>query len=105
MNVSNLTVELLSLLRGLIVAFVQENGGCGFFEWCDNASGATYMPNMSFDSRSSSQFPDLLCPCGAGSCLILTAKTGKNVGQQFYRCPANQVSLRGLILIDFQYSP
>ncbi|XP_056171081.1 uncharacterized protein LOC115667483 [Syzygium oleosum] len=73
----------------------EENGGCGFFEWCDNASGATYMPNMSFDSRSSSQFPDLLCPCGAGSCLILTAKTGKNVGQQFYRCPANQGSSCG----------
>lgn len=68
----------------------EENGGCGFFEWCDNASGATHTPNMSFDSHRNSQYADLLCPCGAGSCLILTAKTGKNVGQQFYRCPANQ---------------
>ncbi|XP_048139102.1 uncharacterized protein LOC115752528 [Rhodamnia argentea] len=73
----------------------EENGGCGFFEWCDNDSGAAYMPNMSSDSRSSSQFPDLLCPCGAGSCLILTAKKGNNVGQQFYKCPANQGSSCG----------
>ncbi|KAF8007606.1 hypothetical protein BT93_K1571 [Corymbia citriodora subsp. variegata] len=73
----------------------EENGGCGFFEWCDNAPGATYMPNMSFDSCKSSQYVDLSCPCGAGSCLILTAKTGKNVGQQFYRCPANQGSSCG----------
>lgn len=40
---------------------------------------------------SSSLSSDLMCPCGAGSCIILTAKTGENVGQQFYRCPSYQV--------------
>ncbi|XP_077243740.1 uncharacterized protein LOC143884194 [Tasmannia lanceolata] len=67
----------------------EENGGCGFFEWCDNSSGtpmARGLPNY----PSNSSIPDLPCPCGAGSCLVLTAKTEKNMGQQFYRCPAKQ---------------
>ncbi|XP_065853184.1 uncharacterized protein [Euphorbia lathyris] len=68
----------------------QENGGCGFFEWCDNASG-TVTRNIA----SNGAFPDLPCPCGAGSCLILTAKTGKNIGQQFYKCPLDQGSSCG----------
>ncbi|KAF6142817.1 hypothetical protein GIB67_002681 [Kingdonia uniflora] len=63
----------------------EENGGCGFFEWCDNSTGTP------ISGAPSSSFPDLACPCSAGSCLILTAKTGNNIGQQFYRCPANQV--------------
>ncbi|XP_024032163.1 DNA-binding protein HEXBP isoform X2 [Morus notabilis] len=66
----------------------QENGGCGFFEWCDNASGNNSMAGGNYTSDSS--FPGRPCPCGAGLCLILTAKTGQNIGQQFYRCPANQ---------------
>ncbi|XP_043703190.1 cold shock domain-containing protein 3-like [Telopea speciosissima] len=72
----------------------QENGGCGFFEWCDNSSG-TPVFNGAQIQPSNSSYPDLQCPCGAGSCLVLTAKTGKNVGQQFYRCPANQGSSCG----------
>ncbi|KAE7995927.1 hypothetical protein FH972_000684 [Carpinus fangiana] len=73
----------------------QENGGCGFFEWCDNASGTNGMVGGKENCGSNSSFPDLPCPCGAGFCLILTAKTGKNIGQQFYRCPANQGSTCG----------
>ncbi|KAI3881531.1 hypothetical protein MKX03_035609 [Papaver bracteatum] len=74
----------------------QENGGCGFFEWCDNSSAT---PTSSYSSRvhesaSNTSVADLPCPCGAGSCLVLTVKTGNNVGQQFYRCP-NQVSQCG----------
>lgn len=53
---------------------------------------------------SNSSFPDLPCPCGAGFCLILTAKTGKNVGQQFYRCPLNQVRHSTKILIQFSFA-
>ncbi|KAJ7964602.1 DNA topoisomerase [Quillaja saponaria] len=68
----------------------EENGACGFFEWCDNDSGANYMTSGHQNHGSNSSLPDIPCPCGAGSCLILTAKTGNNVGQQFYRCPANQ---------------
>ncbi|KAL5581634.1 hypothetical protein UlMin_014076 [Ulmus minor] len=71
----------------------EENGGCGFFEWCDNASGTNSV--MSVNHTSNSLYPDLPCPCGAGLCLTLTAKTGKNIGQQFYRCPANQGSSCG----------
>ncbi|WCJ28104.1 zinc knuckle (CCHC-type) family protein [Euphorbia peplus] len=68
----------------------QENGGCGFFEWCDGASGT-----VSRNVGSNCGFPDLPCPCGGGSCLVLTAKTGKNVGQQFYKCPLDQGSSCG----------
>lgn len=79
----------------------EENGGCGFFEWCDKNIGTdnttvrsqTHVSNPSHASNPS--IPELSCLCGAGSCLILTAKTGKNIGQQFYRCPANQGSSCG----------
>lgn len=27
------------------------------------------------------------CPCGAGSCLVLTSNTPRNPGRQFYKCP------------------
>ncbi|KAI3979217.1 hypothetical protein MKX01_017042 [Papaver californicum] len=72
----------------------QENGGCEFFEWCDNLSAT---PTSSYSSRvhesaSNTSVADLPCPCGAGSCLVLTVKTGQNVSQQFYRCPGNQGS-------------
>lgn len=70
----------------------QENGGCGFFEWCDQPS-VTDTPTTRGPSYSvSSSIPELSCPCGSGICLVLTAKTGKNIGQQFYRCPSNQGS-------------
>lgn len=74
------------------IFFSQENGGCGFFEWCDGGSAW---------NSSNSMFPDLPCPCGDGSCLVLTAKTGKNIGRQFYRCPANQVVLSCVLQIPF----
>ncbi|XP_062214389.1 uncharacterized protein LOC133915297 [Phragmites australis] len=70
---------------------MRDNGGCNFFEWCDTPSPG------SGNARSNTVFPsetsaaaDMPCPCGAGTCLILTTKTGKNVGRQFYRCPLNQ---------------
>nr|ABA18102.1 zinc knuckle family protein [Olimarabidopsis pumila] len=63
----------------------EENGGCGFFQWCDavQSSGTTH----SYGNTNDSKFPDHQCPCGAGLCRVLTAKTGENVGRQFYRCP------------------
>ncbi|KAK6919789.1 Zinc finger, CCHC-type [Dillenia turbinata] len=78
----------------------EENGGCGFFEWCDNnfgtiGSSVTESERTRNYAMNCSSYPDLPCPCGAGSCLILTAKTAKNYGQQFYRCPANQESSCG----------
>ncbi|XP_050383034.1 cold shock domain-containing protein 3-like [Argentina anserina] len=76
----------------------QENGGCGFFEWCDNDSGANAMAGASsgsFSRTPDSTFPALQCPCGVGQCRILTAKTGNNIGSQFYRCPGNEGSSCG----------
>ncbi|XP_038726085.1 DNA topoisomerase 3-alpha-like [Tripterygium wilfordii] len=70
----------------------QESGGCGFFEWCDSGSGTNNAIGSTRSYAPNSSFPDVPCPCGAGSCLVLTAKTGKNLGQQFYRCPAGQGS-------------
>ncbi|KAK8954075.1 hypothetical protein KSP39_PZI002903 [Platanthera zijinensis] len=31
--------------------------------------------------------PAMPCPCGAGTCLVLTSNTAKNPGRMFYRCP------------------
>lgn len=73
----------------------EENGGCGFFEWCDNSCGSENMTSWRQTYTASPSFPDLACPCGAGSCLVLAAKTGKSIGQQFYRCPANKESSCG----------
>ena len=33
------------------------------------------------------------CPCGLGSCLVLTASTERNRGRKFFRCPLRQVSI------------
>lgn len=33
------------------------------------------------------------CPCGLGTCLVLTANTEKNRGRKFYKCPVREVSL------------
>ncbi|XP_028799278.1 cold shock domain-containing protein 3-like [Neltuma alba] len=73
----------------------KESGGCGFFEWCDNAAGTRMTSGGNQSSVSDSLFPSFHCPCGAGACLILTAKSGKNHGQKFYRCPRNQADSCG----------
>uniref|UniRef100_A0A1J3C7F3 Cold shock protein 1 n=1 Tax=Noccaea caerulescens TaxID=107243 RepID=A0A1J3C7F3_NOCCA len=67
----------------------EENGGCGFFQWCDAAvqSSGTQPGTHSYGNTNESKFPDHQCPCDAGLCRVLTAKTGENVGRQFYRCP------------------
>ncbi|XP_015068143.1 DNA topoisomerase 3-alpha-like [Solanum pennellii] len=68
----------------------QENGGCGFFQWCDQPPVTDSLTTRGPSYSVSSTFPELSCPCGSGTCLVLTAKTGKNIGQQFYRCPLYQ---------------
>ncbi|KAK8968239.1 hypothetical protein KSP40_PGU017443 [Platanthera guangdongensis] len=62
-----------------------ENGGCNYFEWCDSPSSG-----ITVYGQSNSEVPVLHCPCGAGSCLILVCKSGKNEGQQYYKCPGNE---------------
>ncbi|KAF3568518.1 hypothetical protein DY000_02017345 [Brassica cretica] len=64
----------------------EENGGCGFFQWCDAVHSSGTQPG-SYGNTNESNFPDLQCPCGAGMSRVLTAKTGENIGRQFYRCP------------------
>ncbi|PKA56866.1 hypothetical protein AXF42_Ash002169 [Apostasia shenzhenica] len=32
--------------------------------------------------------PELQCPCGSGDCIVLTSRTERNPGRDFYRCPA-----------------
>ena len=31
--------------------------------------------------------PSMACPCGGGMCSVLTARTERNMGRQFYKCP------------------
>ncbi|KAI0498715.1 hypothetical protein KFK09_019605 [Dendrobium nobile] len=37
--------------------------------------------------RTGSLVAEKHCPCGSGTCLILTSNTAKNPGRMFYRCP------------------
>lgn len=67
-----------------------ENGGCNFFEWCDYPSSSIPSSRNTLNQQSILSVPDLPCPCGAGSCLVLVAKTGVNAGGQYYRCPVNE---------------
>ncbi|WOL17337.1 hypothetical protein Cni_G26128 [Canna indica] len=38
-----------------------------------------------------SEVPEKACPCGSGTCLVLTSNTAKNPGRKFYRCPLRMV--------------
>ncbi|TVU44707.1 hypothetical protein EJB05_04158 [Eragrostis curvula] len=69
---------------------MRDNGGCSFFEWCDTPSPGPGNPRSKTIFQSETSSVNIPCPCGAGTCLILTAKAGKNVGKQYYRCPGMQ---------------
>lgn len=43
--------------------------------------------------------PEKACPCGLGICLVRTAKTEKNSGRKFYKCP--QVNFVIFVSITF----
>lgn len=45
------------------------------------------------------EVPEKACPCGVGSCLVLTSNTVKNPGRKFYRCPVKEVMLEYLIAL------
>ncbi|KAG0466152.1 hypothetical protein HPP92_017732 [Vanilla planifolia] len=65
-----------------------ENGGCNFFQWCDIPSSDISPSMMAYQSDTLP--PVLRCPCGAGPCLSLVCKAGKNAGQQYYKCPGSE---------------
>ncbi|GMG98869.1 hypothetical protein Nepgr_000709 [Nepenthes gracilis] len=48
---------------------------------CDG-SGASLAVGLALVERA--------CPCGAGSCSVLTANTERNRGRKFYKCPLRQ---------------
>jgi len=85
---------MLKLLIADAIYFFSDHkdGGCNFFEWCDAPSPAPANARNNMVVHSETSATDMLCPCGAGAYLILTTKTGKNVGRQFFRCPLNQVN-------------
>lgn len=74
---------------------LREDGGrCNFFEWCDAAQGSSgayggQARAFSADISEGSE-PSMQCPCGAGLCPVLTAKTERNSGRQFFRCPLKE---------------
>ncbi|KAJ7536536.1 hypothetical protein O6H91_12G073000 [Diphasiastrum complanatum] len=71
----------------------KEEGQCGFFEWCDNASygGSEVVSGATgLNYRPAQPQCELSCPCGAGTCIVRCAKTEKNMGRNFYRCPIDQ---------------
>lgn len=84
------------------------DGGCNYFKWCDEAppgnNPAPYIPAPSYgggggyaNGQANGQAngfggnaatdaeaaePAMACPCGAGQCSVLTAKTEKNMGKK-----------------------
>ncbi|GJP70579.1 hypothetical protein CLOP_g1505 [Closterium sp. NIES-67] len=41
---------------------------------------------------SGADVAERFCACGAGRCVVLTARTERNMGRQFYRCPNKDAS-------------
>jgi hypothetical protein len=49
------------------------------------------MPTERGNFQEFGQQPELHCQCGGGICVVRTAKTEKNLGRQFFKCPLPQV--------------
>lgn len=41
-------------------------------------------------TKAAEQGPSMDCPCGMGKCSVLTAKTERNAGRQFFKCPVRE---------------
>ncbi|KAG6557510.1 hypothetical protein Mapa_000784 [Marchantia paleacea] len=63
----------------------RDEGQCTFFEWCDGGG-----QGFSTDRAPTQDFPQMECKCGGGLCITRTAKTEKNNGRAFYKCPLPQ---------------
>ncbi|XWS21985.1 hypothetical protein CRYUN_Cryun30bG0104800 [Craigia yunnanensis] len=53
-------------------------------------NNATWQSRVAASTAGVSLVPEKNCPCGSGSCLVLTANTQKNRGRMFYKCPLRQ---------------
>eukprot|EP00268_Persea_americana_P019642 TRINITY_DN2009_c0_g1_i9.p1 TRINITY_DN2009_c0_g1~~TRINITY_DN2009_c0_g1_i9.p1 ORF type:complete len:585 (-),score=121.04 TRINITY_DN2009_c0_g1_i9:149-1903(-) len=51
---------------------------CDFFEWCDTVT-CNGVPNVVESSCPT-------CSCGAGKCILLTEKDGKDAGRKYFAC-------------------
>ncbi|KAL2620020.1 hypothetical protein R1flu_000225 [Riccia fluitans] len=69
----------------------RDEGQCNFFEWCDGGGGAAAGggggQSFQSDRTSAQNIPQVDCKCGGGPCVVLTAKTERNNGRSFYKCP------------------
>lgn len=58
------------------------------------APGSRGLSSVSSAGKSNgdeSSPPEKPCPCGSGTCLVLTSNTQKNPGRKFYKCPLREV--------------
>lgn len=86
---NNASVEegaYLAVLKGNTSVLLQQKVSTNAFSTPINNK---YKANPPTDDSVS--FPEKICACGMGSCLVLTANTEKNRGRKFYRCPMRQV--------------
>ncbi|CAI5994278.1 unnamed protein product [Closterium sp. NIES-64] len=71
-------------------AGLSSRGSSGGGGW---SAGASAAGGGEFDGGSGGgDVPDRFCACGAGRCAVLTARTERNMGRQFYRCPNKDAS-------------
>ncbi|KAK3242021.1 hypothetical protein CYMTET_48268 [Cymbomonas tetramitiformis] len=72
------------------------DNSCGFFQWTDEAPRSQPPGNFGGPPQQYPQDgPQMDCPCGAGPCKVLTAKTERNNGRQFFKCPAGRAEEGG----------
>ena len=53
--------------------------------------GLSSVSSSGQSSGGDSSPPEKPCPCGLGTCLVLTSNTQKNPGRKFYKCPIREV--------------
>ncbi|KAH0467416.1 hypothetical protein IEQ34_004654 [Dendrobium chrysotoxum] len=74
---------------------VTNKGACFFCNeeghWVrDCPSRSNQTPGSGSPAAGRRSYPEMQCPCGHGACIVLTSRTVKNPGRDFYRCPGKQ---------------
>lgn len=52
-----------------------------------NTNTSSNISNNNGEDQEDGECVDLMCPCGAGCCNIVTSKTPRNPNRKYYRCP------------------